>query len=461
MNWLLALLAFAGLMTILSTVVTISVEALHKVFSLRKSGLQEMLRALHDGMIEGVEREELTRSELQRANGRSETAARFANTMTRSPSYGGAGRWWWISNWGVNLFQRNFERLTPRQFAEQLAQTEFGQNLAERSRSQVRHTLSRASYEFNRIGVAQSAYFRQRAKVISGLTAFAFVCLGNVNLIEVYMHLSNDQRALSQTLSLVDAQNTATLQTLVDPSAMQTEAVQASSTSTPIGADQFAEILQLTNGQLQLPIGRDYFPFCEDTSFAPGNCDGEEVAWYQRLIDEPQEGIVWFLSLVASAGLLALGAPFWFDLFSKTAALVGRAATQRAIASGQATAPRMNEPRRPGDRDENPELEELTDAFMIASGLERAPLSAGNVVGMRLGPASSEAMTHGVPMGPPPDQATVEAEPSETPVHVNEDDDHESRDPLGASVHDVPQSLSTRPISTTRIRGVHGRWTRR
>jgi hypothetical protein len=35
MNWLLALLAFSGLMAILSTIVSVSVEAAHMIFDMR------------------------------------------------------------------------------------------------------------------------------------------------------------------------------------------------------------------------------------------------------------------------------------------------------------------------------------------------------------------------------------------------------------------------------------------
>ena len=42
MSWLVALVAFAGIMGVFSTVVTVAVEAYHKALSLRRSGLQEM-----------------------------------------------------------------------------------------------------------------------------------------------------------------------------------------------------------------------------------------------------------------------------------------------------------------------------------------------------------------------------------------------------------------------------------
>jgi hypothetical protein len=98
MNWLLALLAFAGLMAVLSTVVTAAVEALHKLFSLRQAGLSEMLRALHDSVIVNIEngaRTQTQRQALARAGGSSRDARKFAEDVTRSPAFGGGGRWWW------------------------------------------------------------------------------------------------------------------------------------------------------------------------------------------------------------------------------------------------------------------------------------------------------------------------------------------------------------------------------
>lgn len=426
MNWILALVAFAGLMAILSTVVTVSVEALHKAFSMRKTGLQEMLRALHDNVIRELEAGRRPGREVLRNNGRSKEAAHFANAMTKSPSFGGGGRWWWPSNWRINLFQRRFERLTKRQFAEQLAQTEFGRKLAERDRGTIRRILAHTSYEFDRYGVAQSQFFRRRAKVLSGLVAFSFVALANVNAIDIYMHLATNEAALGRTMQLLDDTDLASmarqanaaeesLQSQLQTIEREVEALREAGGEAAVVEAQLAAIREarenvaFTVRQLGadtgLPMGRAYFPYCEAPELDPDQCDDPDQAIpifqtnyaltpaMSRLLTSPGETVVWVLSLVATAGLLGLGAPFWFDLFNKTAGLVGgriiRQPKLDASPSGRAAAVVRN----PGKRgDEEPEIEEMTDAFLIASGEVDTPYPVSLPIGGRLGDASREEM---------------------------------------------------------------------
>ncbi len=396
MNWILALVAFAGLMTILSTVVTITVEAVHKAFSMRKTGLQEMLRALHDNVIEELESGGRPNRNILKNNGGSKKAAAFANIMTRSPSFGGGRRWWWPSNWHINLFQRGFERLTRRQFAEQLAHTEFGEKLAHRDRAAIRRVLAHTSYEFDRYGVAQSQFFRRRAKVISGFIAFSFVALGNVNAIDIYTHLATDEVALGRTLRLVDNNYLAEVSERTELAASNGDALEARAA--------IATAIRDIEGGTGLPIGRNYFPYCAQPGLDPDQClrddySGYTLAFTQWDVPEPigrlwhakTDAIVWVLSLIATAGLLGLGAPFWFDLFSRTAAMTGGAMARRAQIQATPT-DRARVAVKNGVRgSEEPEIEEMTDAFLVSAGQVDVPCPVSLPIGARLGPASREA----------------------------------------------------------------------
>lgn len=428
MNWILALVAFAGLMAILSTVVTVTVEAVHKAFSMRKTGLQEMLRALHDNVVRELEAGNRPNRDVLKNNGRSKEAADFASAMTKSPSFGGGGRWWWPSNWGLNIFQRRFERLTKRQFAEQLAQTDFGSKLSGRDRATIRRVLAHTSYEFDRYGVAQSQFFRRRAKVISGLVAFSFVSLANVNAIDLYMHLATDEAALGRTMRLIEGNN---LQAMAD----RAEAVQArldgqverladeaealASATDGVNAEAQLEALRAARQEVAttisqigaytgLPMGRRYFPYCEDVLADPEQCSNFDGAEWQvmfttwtvpepvvRLGHSPGDAIVWVLSLIATAGLLGLGAPFWFDLFNRTAAMAGGQMLRRAQAEPSAAVRAATAVRQGKRGTEDPEIEEMTDAFLVASGIVDAPYPVALPLGMRLGEASKETTDGG------------------------------------------------------------------
>lgn len=457
MNWILALLAFAGLMTILSTIVYIIVEALHKGLSLRRSGLAEMLRSLHDQVIVGLDQDSSTFVPTDRPKGNSKESIEFAKLMQASPTYAGKGRWWWPSTWRININQRTFERMSRLQLAEQLAQTEFGRKLARESRSKIEFAMTRLGYEFDRYGAAQSVYFRQRAKVMSGLVGFAFVVLANINVIDIYFHLATNDQALNKTLAAVSADNPdqlallqRNLQSASDELSRSLNSDGVTSEAALSAAKDLQIYLTSLQGDLDLPIGRNYFPYCGSDLIDTKRCAAEVGDSFKlfyvfeikapetivRLANHWQTGLYWFFCMIASAGLLALGAPFWFDLFSKLAAMIGSLATNR-IASVSAPKTELElEPvgGRTFDRSANPTPSQMTDALIIAAGLPQAVLGVAEVVGMKLGSASSDAVRPG----------------SKAEVDVGVMADETMHD--GADVHVTP-SASTQPI-----RGVRGNW---
>lgn len=422
MSWLVALAAFAGIMAVFSTVVTVAVEAFHKALSLRRSGLQEMLRSMYARVITRVD-PGLSQDDRKT---RMKAAARFANNMTRSPSFGGEGRWWWPANWGLNLSQRKFENLSKRQFAEQLAETEFGQRLIGADRQTIQRTLAELAYEFDRTGVAQSAYFKRRAKMVSGLLAFVFVAIGNINAIEIYQHLARNEASAGRTINFVEA---------VLNENMRNEPQNGGSESEVVS--QYIDSIQKVQAQTRLPIGRAYFPYCEGLALpgeaAPRPVDtrcrngaasmqlpipftDKELSLPTSLAEafrSPGNWLIWTLSIIATAGLLGLGAPFWFDVFNKAAALAGRQVTQAkdtaALEDSRARAPSL--PAKRGG--EEADAAEMTDSFLIAGGQAHRALCNGDSapLGLRLGPASQEAGAYARGSSPSPGSNSVRRPP--------------------------------------------------
>jgi hypothetical protein len=402
MSWLIALAGFAGIMAVFSTVVTVGVEATHKMLASRRNGLMEMMRSMHENV--------LTRLDRPGAPGEAASASRegraFAATMVRSPSSGGRGRKLTPWDWGLNILHHRFERLSKRQFAEQLAQTEFGQQLAQQDRASIQRTLGQLAYEFDRHGAAQSDYFRRRAKVYSALIAFAFVAFGNINAIEIYKHLANNEAAVSRLVPVME-----------QGAMMQQAQIAAREPTAPVEvAASYQRTMEMLKAESALPVGRGYFPFCEESAAPPQpdpRCapDVGEMAlfgvalppWAARAVHEDTFGdwAVWLLSIVATAGLLGLGAPFWFDLFSKAASMttgqIARLkpdavpAAERAVPAGLRGA-------------EETDVPGMTDALLIAAGYpERAypGTGAGDGApgGMRLGAASAETAGPGAQAG--------------------------------------------------------------
>lgn len=412
MSWLVALVAFAGIMGVFSTVVTVAVEAYHKALSLRRSGLQEMLRAMHMQVVSRLDQS--LPEDDQRAL--IKASSQFAKSMTKSPAYGGHGRWWWPANWGLNISQRRFERLSKRQLAEQLAQTDFGKRLVMADRLTIQGVMAEMAYEFDRIGAAQSDYFRRRAKVISGIFAFCFVAVGNINAIDIYQHLANNEAASGRVIEYVE-------RVAAEREVIKTE-MAANAAPDSLAVDPYLLAVERVQVKTQLPVGRAYFPFCEGMEL-PGlegrqrvdaKCPEPGTRLKIWALDEqnaiavptvignavarPAPWIVWLMSIIATAGLLGLGAPFWFDVFNRAAAMAGRQVTQAKAAAAEEE--KKSQPSKSGLRGgEDADAEEMAEALLIASGQAHRCRStgAGAPMGLRLGPASADQLK-GAPAAP-------------------------------------------------------------
>lgn len=359
MSWILAVVGFAGVMAVLSTLVTVAVEAIHKGFAMRRSGLQEMMRAMHDNAIADWS----PGKPIGVGDGRSKEAIAFARAMTRNPAFGGGGRWWWPRNWPVLrniLFQPNLERLTALQFFEQLGQTEAGRAVIGRPIQEVRQFVQRTAQEFERYGEMQSDYFGRRAKSISALAAFALVAVGNINAVPVFQWLAAQQDPVATAARL---------------QALQSEFAAAPAPNTGMTALYSANLQSLSLEGL--PIGSAYFPYCDGSLETPG-CENarRDVVTVAGLVDvnlsvaqriASLDGVTWILSIIATAGLLGLGAPFWFQLFRSLGSAAGGArALSAAIPAPTPAAAAVARPAQPN-------LDDLTHAFLRTAGAAPAP----------------------------------------------------------------------------------------
>jgi hypothetical protein len=148
-GFLVALLAFAGVMAFLSTLVSVFIEALHKVFALRRSGLEEMLRAMHHNVLSRLDPAAATTLDTSRfvTSPGDRQASAFARRMTENVAFSGHGRFWWLRNIpGINwFFRRRHESLSTLQFVEQLARSDVGRSLRGLSRDMRQRALTAAA----------------------------------------------------------------------------------------------------------------------------------------------------------------------------------------------------------------------------------------------------------------------------------------------------------------------------
>jgi hypothetical protein len=409
MSWLLALLAFSGIMAVLATIVSTLVELVHKVASSRSGGLRRMCADLHPAL-----------SAAFAGVGATEVAAQdFASTMINRPAPLGVlpGRTNFMFRGARNP---RFERLSAMQFAEQLAATDIGDQLAVRSPGELRQALRHAAFQFERYGQAQSAYFRRRTKLISAAVALAVVALGNINGFAIYQHLARSEEVTESTLAFlsgprVEALEEEALDATDRIQTLSAEVEGALANPTPEAQAGLAAALRLAEGQLSdltasldetqdslgvdqrlaLPLGWAQYPYCiagdatnscaqapQVLTIGQGN-----IAW-----SSVGELLFWLLSLIGTAGLLALGAPFWFDAFRTLAAITTAARGVQATADGARAAAVQERAARGEVRDAGrADPEALAEAFLSARGVVASP--AGVAEGGRVGDSSAEAVS--------------------------------------------------------------------
>lgn len=430
MNWIVALIAFAGVMAVLSTITTVIVETLHKGLSLRSGGLMRMLRTVHISTIEQLGDDGLRTVRGAEKKRVKQSANQFAREMVAMPTK--RNTWWdrvLLHTPILSRFARRFERLSKLQLVEQLAQTEFGRQLADKDRATIERNLAMLGYQFDRYGVAQSAIFKMRARFLSAIAGLAFVVVANINAVQIYRYLASDEEVLRSSFDFLGltseeagganlegqlaALNT-TLQQFAEETEAATEAQLAAAKGEAIELRSFLVNLQDQIDGLDaagLPIGRYYFPYCEPRddgvvrgaepalSNAPYCKEAvplfgaENTAMNRMLLTG--SGWVWMMYIIGSAGLLGLGAPFWFNLFRSVAQATGRinvpAPAAKTDEGAKAKVREGYERRSLARPSDEPPLEVLTDAFLISAGqLDRARI--GEEIALEAGEAVAGAV---------------------------------------------------------------------
>ncbi|MEM9570656.1 MAG: hypothetical protein AAF996_04260 [Pseudomonadota bacterium] len=376
MSFLLALAAFAAIVAVYSTVVTVIVEGLQKVLALRSAGMNEMLRAFYDQTLSSLQPNDTPDDEKaasSRSNKPSDAAKSFADSITRkTPSE--SLKFWYIRNWPLigHIFASRRQKMTTLQFIESLAETNEGAALARHKPGQLREALTTAAYQYERLGETQSEYFQSRAKLISVIVGMAVAIFINFDAITVYKELSTNA-ALSSRLTLaMDQEKLNLVQKVASDDAQNLE---SSSLMTPA--------IQQAAGDLRalgIPIGRKMFPHCEGYSHTPATTSSRQMitqaeaisadeyfdkrcgktrqqtvnqTWALSFADflkqenanpagivdttgywfsyrghriaaignNLQSFLMWALGVIVAGGLLGLGAPFWFKIFNRLSAM--------------------------------------------------------------------------------------------------------------------------------------------
>jgi len=347
MIWLNASLAFALAMIIFCTMVTAVTEAVHHFFNMRQRGLERMLEQLFEKVIWPRVSPSVTAAK--------ETIKReFLTTLTSNPAVEQhEGR---LSGLRLWFAPRQLSSLTLTQFAERFADTDLGKELWSSGRPYATQVVDDVARRFKNFEQGATAYFGQRAQMVSLMIAILLAFALNVHAIRLFTAFLTDQQLTARVLAQADSINA----TYREQRAAAPPPVEAAAAAKPDGQQPAAddpptsnaapatgnstagaaneadvealrEKIAFMNDQLAvstalgLPIGNAYYPWCLDA--APGPICKDRLTW-KRLGEAsitPQSVgrfLSWFVSVLLAGVLIGLGGPFWFSAFSNLSAFV-------------------------------------------------------------------------------------------------------------------------------------------
>lgn len=315
MEWIEAALAFAVIMMVFSTMVTVMVETLHRFLRIREKGLEEMMETVYIKVIQP----RLSMSlELQGA-----TVNRFVEKMTSTrfqPVASSTG--FKLVTKFVNLFNANTDRLkslTTLEFVERLAETPVGRSLVSeaklRGKEHADDFLKDLASKYEDIGESASDYFARRSQVISIWLALALAIALNVNAIHLFQTLLTNEDVRNAWIKQGEK--------VADQAKQQQEELDKFLAESPgAGNVSSQEIQQAVDANIKqlnaaavslrdsgIPIGWENAPW---NSMQWQTADALSSGWML---------VMWILDVLLAGLLIGLGGPFWFDTFRKLSAL--------------------------------------------------------------------------------------------------------------------------------------------
>lgn len=328
MNWLEAMLAFALTMVALSTLVTAIMEVFHRFARSREAGFQVMTQKLFDEVIwprlgsRGSMDQDQARIEFIRAltrNPVATTSTGTANGKSRGKLLAPISTVWeGITN---TFAPDRVAGMSAMEFMERFAGTQIGKKLATEAGDYVSTAINDLAQKFDRFGAGASQLFYHKARAISVGVSIVLAFTVNVDAVRLFQSYLHDQPLRQRVIEK---------QEQFGEKMRDTTAALEKVASDPTAKDSKSELDAIKKGladvqagigdlrTLGVPIGNDYYPWCEgkneNSGFTDSACKSQPDSFYELL--KTSEGWGWFGSVLLAGLLIGLGAPFWFDLAS-------------------------------------------------------------------------------------------------------------------------------------------------
>lgn len=274
MVWLEALLAFALTMLVFSTIVTLVVEAIHRILQKRQQGLRLLLEQLFERFVWprfGGYLAAVSSGAITKEKARDEFVDALTGDQSRSEADKGSG----IKKY---LLPPRLTSLTAMQFAERLAQTDVGKAILGKAEAELEALVKDLVQKFDRLGAEASEFFRARAQLFAVGISFVLAFAANFDALTVfktYLREDDLRQSMVANAEAIQKQYLEAAERL-----RKTEAEAATPAAPPAAsladtkrlaqqlqadlADRRREIDKLLADLRAkgVPIGWSYFPFC-------------------------------------------------------------------------------------------------------------------------------------------------------------------------------------------------------
>lgn len=279
MNALQIALALAVSMLIFSTLATMVLEIIYKVFRLRQAGLKRMLEAFYK-----TEVKQRIQVMLARHGASGEDMPEFLEKVTSMT--GGS------------------HTLSTIEFIRRLAETEIGRRLAQRADSEVDALIDDITERYEDYGRRASQLFRRHSQIGTVVVSVIIAMCLNINVVTLFRTFQTNQE-LTQAVAGQAEQVMATYQVQFEllKATAQIDELEKTAIDTDINGlkqsvQKFTKTVEKAE-KLGLPIG-----WTDDQFF--------------NLDDIEKMGLfVWLLTTIFTGLLIGLGGPFWFDMVKR------------------------------------------------------------------------------------------------------------------------------------------------
>lgn len=354
MQLLDAAIAFALTIAAFAMVVSIIVEIIHRVLSLRSKGLQAMLEQHFNDVIKPtIERKLKQKIESGGRKLETELAALRADLiekMTANPLKI-LQEMSWLPKRVVNAISR-FNEVTSLDFIKRLPETKVYELIDIPDDLTVSERLAKFDRKYQEYEKAISNYFKRRAQVLSFIVGIALAVAANIHGVRLFERYLSDPE-LTATVIAQSENIEAAVATMKARQGSDPDTAEAQLREIESAFNQYNELMGNFTG-LGLPIGWGYYPNCpfdrqgDDPVMDDPRCKAvvkppapDQPKAATLVSNDPEQeaqagkagsvlanvlstgrhdpwGILrWLFGVFITGGLIGLGGPFWFNVATK------------------------------------------------------------------------------------------------------------------------------------------------